>query len=338
MRMENANSEVRIEKLITLNSAFVRILHSPFTAEGRKSRERHSAGFQPCRVPDGSASSYHRPVDKLLIVTADDVGLHPAMTAGAIRCHGEGIVTACSVVANGLAFDDAVEQLRSAPALSVGVHLALVEERPVSRSSDIPSLVDDAGRLHRSFRSFVPRYLAGWIRMVDLERELRAQIEKLLGAGLRLDHANGHQHLHQLPGIFDLLVRLCGEYGIGYVRIVDDGPHLRPLHAVRDGSIAVLSALGRRARRRAGELRTNDRTIGVAEAGHLSRARLARLLDRVAGVTELVCHPATSPAAGHDWGYDWQGELDALCGPEAAGAIAQRNIRVTSPGRLLARG
>ena len=62
-----------------------------------------------------------------LIVTADDVGLHPGMTAGAIRAHRDGIVTACSLVANGVAFYDAVERLREVPSLEVGVHLTLVE-------------------------------------------------------------------------------------------------------------------------------------------------------------------------------------------------------------------
>ena len=68
---------------------------------------------------------------KQLIVTADDVGLHRGMTEGTIRAHSEGIVTACSVVANGAAFEHAVERLRDMPALAVGVHLSLVEERPV---------------------------------------------------------------------------------------------------------------------------------------------------------------------------------------------------------------
>ena len=69
---------------------------------------------------------------KRLIVTADDVGLHRGMTEGAIRAHREGIVTACSVVANGVAFDDAVARLRDVPALEVGVHLTLVEERSLT--------------------------------------------------------------------------------------------------------------------------------------------------------------------------------------------------------------
>src|SRR5437763_15186907 len=111
-----------------------------------------------------------------LIVTADDVGLHRGMTEGAIRAHREGIVTACSVVANGRAFDDAVARLRETPSLEVGVHLALVEERALTTGAAMP-------RSYARFLLTPPR--------VDIEAELRPQIEEVLGAGLRVTHLNG---------------------------------------------------------------------------------------------------------------------------------------------------
>src|SRR3954452_25089097 len=101
--------------------------------------------------------------DRRLIVTADDVGLHPGMTAGAIRAHREGIVTACSVVANGAAFDNAVTQLRDVPSLEVGVHLALVEERTLTGIT-----------FPKSYRSFV----FGRKDYAAIERELRALIDR----------------------------------------------------------------------------------------------------------------------------------------------------------------
>src|SRR5690348_7172023 len=168
---------------------------------------------------------------KRLIVTADDVGLDPGMTAGAIRAHREGIVTACSIVANGRAFDDAVARLRDAPSLEVGVHLALVEERALTTGAPMP-------------RNYV-RFVLG--RRGDVEPELRAQIEKVLATGLRVTHVNGHQHLHQLPRVARVVAKLAREYGIGYVRIVNDrGGRGRRL------SMAVLSSLSRAQRRISG--------------------------------------------------------------------------------------
>src|SRR5687768_4367037 len=110
-----------------------------------------------------------------LIVTADDVGLHPGMTEGAIRAHREGIVTACSVVANGAAFEDAVSRLREVPSLEVGVHLALVEERPLT-----------VLRFPKKYTSFVPLYLSRVISLAAIESELRAQIERVVTSGLRV--------------------------------------------------------------------------------------------------------------------------------------------------------
>ena len=274
-----------------------------------------------------------------LIVTADDVGLTPGMTAGAIRAHREGIVTACSVVANGAAFDDAIERLRETPALEVGVHLALVEERPLT-----------AMRFPKKYTSFVPLYLARVISIGAIERELRAQIEKVLATGLTVTHLNGHQHLHLLPRIFALVTRLASEYLIDYVRIVDEGTPAsspaeratsrrpaagRRLFSRRDGgaprraSIAALSMLGRRARKPG---LTNDHTIGVGNAGHLDD--VVRLLDHVRGVTELVTHPGLGVTGYESWGYEWDAETRALCDPKLREELAARGIELVAPSQL----
>src|SRR2546421_10189636 len=160
---------------------------------------------------------------KRLIVTADDVGLDRGMTEGAIRAQREGIVTACSVVANGREFDDAVARLRDVPSLEVGVHLALVEERALTTGRAMP----------RNYARFL------FARRTDVEPELRAQIEKVLASGLRVTHLNGHQHLHQLPRVGRVVARLAREYGIGYVRVVNDrGGRARRV------SMAALNSVG----------------------------------------------------------------------------------------------
>jgi chitin disaccharide deacetylase len=266
---------------------------------------------------------------KSLIVTADDLGLHPGTTDGALRAHRQGIVTACSVVANGSAFRDAAERLRDTPSIAVGVHLTLVEEKPLA--GDAHSLVGGDGRFFRSYAAFLPRYLAHAIGMNDVERELRAQIETMLGAGLRVTHANGHQHLHLLPRIFEIVQRLAAEYRIGYVRVVDD--HGGTASLSRRVAVEGLNALGRRARRRSA-LRTNDRTVGVAEAGHLKAESLVRLVALVDGLTELVVHPGIDDralAAAYGWRYEWDAETDALCDPRVRAAVKQHAISLVSP-------
>ena len=215
-----------------------------------------------------------------LIVTADDVGLHPGMTAGAIHGHQHGIVTACTVLATGPAFDDAIARLKDVPSLEVGVHLDV---------------------------------RAG---------SLRKQIERVLATGLRVTHFDGHQHLHLFPGVFRIVARLAKEYGVPYVRIVDDrGSRSRWL------SMRILSFLGRSARGRF----TNDHTIGVADAGHLTN--IVPLLDHVEGVTELVSHPGIG-VSGFGWGYEWDAELRALCDPRLRDELRARGIQLIAPSDL----
>jgi chitin disaccharide deacetylase len=245
------------------------------------------------------------PVSRRLIVTADDVGLDRGMTAGAIRAHRDGIVTACSVVANGREFDDAVARLRDVPSLEVGVHLALVEERALTTGAPMP-------------RNYV-RFVLG--RRGDMEPELRAQIEKVLATGLPVTHLNGHQHLHMLPRIRRVVERLAKEYGIGYVRVVNDrGGKSRRL------SMAVLNRVAAAAPGRW--------TIGVAEAGHLTASRIVELLDHVEDVTELVTHPGIGVTGYAHWGYAWGEETRALCDPAVRDAIAARGIQVVGPAQV----
>ncbi|HYU35456.1 MAG TPA: ChbG/HpnK family deacetylase [Thermoanaerobaculia bacterium] len=273
---------------------------------------------------------------KRLVVTADDAGLHPGMTAGVLAAHDAGIVTATSVSANGRAFDDAVARLRERPGLDVGVHLTLVGERPLSPPEEVPSLLGGDGRLLPAWPVFARRWLLGRIRPDETEAELRRQIERLLATGLPVVHLNAHQHLHVLPGLFERVLRLAVEHRIPWVRIPTE-----PVAALspRALQITLLNALGRRARRRLGPSgpRSAGRTIGVLTAGHLTIEALGRSLDQAGEITELVCHPGVGEAelaGAYDWGYAWDAETAALCDPRVPDLLSKRKIELTSFSRL----
>jgi predicted glycoside hydrolase/deacetylase ChbG (UPF0249 family) len=238
-----------------------------------------------------------------LIVTADDVGLDRGMTAGAIEAHRRGIVTACSIVANGREFDDAVVRLRDCPNLEVGVHLTLVEERALTTGE----------AMAKNWRRFL------FSRHGDIEGELRLQIERVLVSGLRITHVNGHQHLHQWPRISRIVQRLAAEYGVRYVRVVNDRGAKK-----RRVLMTALNMLGDRGRS----------TIGVGDAGHLTAERIVALLDHVTDVTELVTHPGLNVAGYAHWKYDWDGETRALCDPAVRAALEARGIELTTPSRV----
>jgi len=279
---------------------------------------------------------------KRLVVTADDAGLHPGMTAGALAAHDTGIVTAVSVSSNGRAFEDAVARLRERPGLDVGIHLTLVGEAPLSPPREVRSLLGRDGRLLPGWPIFARRWLLGRVRPDHVEAELRRQIERLLATGLPIIHANAHQHLHVLPGLFEIVLRLAEEHRIPWIRIPAEPAAALPV-SPRALQIFLLNALGRSARRRLHPegTRAAGRTIGVLTAGHLTVEALGRAIDQIGGqtgsqageVSELVCHPGLGDAAlaaEYPWRYAWDAETAALCDPRVPDLLRDRGIELVS--------
>jgi chitin disaccharide deacetylase len=75
-------------------------------------------------------------MQRFLIVTADDFGLHEAVNEAIERASREGILTAASLMVGAPAADDAIRRARELPRLRVGLHLVLADGRAVlSRGS-----------------------------------------------------------------------------------------------------------------------------------------------------------------------------------------------------------
>jgi predicted glycoside hydrolase/deacetylase ChbG (UPF0249 family) len=251
---------------------------------------------------------------KRLVVTADDFGLTRGVTDGIVEAHRNGIVTRTSMIAAGRAFDYAVEQAHANPTLGLGLHFTLVEEQAVS---------DPKVRLPDSYAGVV----LGRIPPTFIEAELRAQIRKCTGAGLKLTHIDSHQHVHALPSILRIVLRVAEENGIRRIRLPLDSPSFG--HLAKAG-LCLLARYD--AFRHPGRF-VCDRMVGLVESGSLNEAALLRILDSVrAGTTELVCHPGREDAACRDnyahWGYHWENELAALISPKVRERLRTNGIEL----------
>jgi len=279
-----------------------------------------------------------RPSTRRLIVNADDLGLSQAINGAIARAHIHGVLSSASLVANGLAFEDAVSVSRANPKLDVGVHLTLVEERPLLSASEIPSLVDSEGRFHDNARRFVGRFLSGRIRLREVRKELEAQLSRIRDSGIRPTHLDGHQHLHVLPGLFPIVAELACRHSIPVVR----RPVERLIPRAMFGRVSpwrtaeqlVLGALAAQVTREAAEVRHPDAWIGFTFGGRLNRANLRWLLEHSvwSGTCELMCHPGLpDPEGPHArWGYDGPGELEALLDPRLPELLEELGIGLTS--------
>src|SRR5262249_48026924 len=132
----------------------------------------------------------HRSEDlvRSLIVNADDFGLADGVNLGILDAHFKGVVTSTTLLANGSAFDNAVMMLKSAPELGVGIHLNLTQGPPVSPASMIPTLLNCRKHLYLSPRSLWSAIKGHRVSLSELEMELRAQIRKVINAGISPTH------------------------------------------------------------------------------------------------------------------------------------------------------
>ena len=280
------------------------------------------------------------PGDKYLIVTGDDFGISHDVNLAILRAHREGIMTSASLMVNESGFEEAVQIARSAPTLAVGLHLALSSAHSTLPPEEISSLTDG----NRSFQSSPTRsglrYFFSQKAKLQLEREIRAQLEKLLSAGLALDHVNGHQHLHMHPVVFSILLGVREEYRIPAFRIVRDSLRLNlrldRAQMLKKGSYSfIFGALSHRCLRQIQGLPIThaDRVWGLLQDGNLHRDHLDGLIRQMpAGITEIYCHP--SVGSGAESGRCPDREFEGLIDPGVAKLVEERGIRLTTYGRL----
>src|SRR5947199_8765588 len=121
---------------------------------------------------------------KKLIVTADDFGLTEKVNQGIIEAHCRGIVTSTSLMANGGAFEHAVARARETPRLGIGAHLNLTQGPTVTPATVVRSLVKRDGAMGIGPIALGQKIGTGKVRVGEVALELRAQIEKILAAGI----------------------------------------------------------------------------------------------------------------------------------------------------------
>jgi hopanoid biosynthesis associated protein HpnK len=240
-----------------------------------------------------------------LIVNADDLGWTAGVNRGIAEAHRSGIVTSTSLLANGKAFDDGVNVSRALPAIGVGVHLNLSDGAPVCESRRVPSLVDEHGKLSGGPEQLLMKLARRNLKLGEVEREWEAQIEKIRGAGIAPTHLDGHKHVHMLPGLFPIALKLAKKHGISSIRISSEASSLRAALSGKSGrdagvklkqgiqarALKLLSGDARKLADKAG-IEAADYFCGIAQTGVLSRDGVLELLETLPeGTTELMCHP-----------------------------------------------
>ena len=264
-------------------------------------------------------------------MTADDFGQAVEVNAAVERAHVEGILTAASLMVAAPAAADAVARARRLPDLGVGLHLVLIEARPLLPRDRIPDLVDETGMFGSDMVWTGLRIALSAAIRRQLRAEIDAQFAAFADTGLPFDHVNAHKHFHVHPVIAGMVLDAVRRHGVRALRA--------PVEPGRPRGTGWLAApfarsLRRRARRRG--LRTADRVFGLADSGHMDADRIRGVIDMLPeGLNELYLHPATADDfSGHGPGYRHRAELDGLLDEGTRAAVAARGILLGSFARF----
>jgi predicted glycoside hydrolase/deacetylase ChbG (UPF0249 family) len=239
----------------------------------------------------------------LLVVNADDLGVSRGANLGTLRAHRDGIVTSASLAVTTPFYRHAIECVRACPDLGVGLHFTLTSGQPVSPPERVPLLIDRSGFFRWRFLPLLARLGVRAPRelLEQIDRELEAQLEKMIADGVQPDHIDGERHVHLLPGVFERVAAAARRHGVPFVRVGRDlgARFVRPAQAagliVRGGFLKwwLIGVLSRRARRRfGGGLRAAEQVASYLYTGRVDLL-LRDLLraDALPGVTEVMVHP-----------------------------------------------
>ncbi len=266
-----------------------------------------------------------------LIVSADDLGLSQGNIQTIFQSVDNGAITSVSILANGYAFDDAIQEYQARrEKLRIAVHLNLTEGKALLPHEEIPLITDIEGNFKYSPPKLWGLYLLSSQKdkkalRDQVMKEYRAQIEKVreaLGLTNEPIAVDGHQHAHMVPFVFTVIATLAPELHIHEVRIPDEPIYIAsvafsasgPQHIIATVLFSLLSFRMRRVAARAG-MRTNDSFIGLLFSGYVCKetaeAGLRAVVNRRSALTEILFHPGSCTGGelvqwkgNTEWHYD----------------------------------
>jgi hypothetical protein len=250
----------------------------------------------------------YEPDARLLIIHADDLGMAHSVNRATFEALEKGWITSASIMVPTPWFAEVARFARSHPAADLGIHLTLNSEwtdyrwGPVSSRDGVSSLLDEDG-----YFPLVEEPVVENGSPEEIERELRAQIDKAIEAGIRISHLDSHMAvLFRTEPLFAVLRRLSASYDI---------PMLIEREGSRGGDESEWAT--------ASEGALIDRVVSIGPGVAIADWPEAyeRLLEPLPpGVYQLIVHLAYSDDEmrgatwNHpDWGAAWrQADLDLV--------------------------
>jgi predicted glycoside hydrolase/deacetylase ChbG (UPF0249 family) len=272
-----------------------------------------------CAVRQATASKLPANSEQVdLVIRTDDAGMSHSVNMALERLIATGLPISVSVMFPTPWYQETVEILKRHPEVSVGIHLTLNSEwknyrwGPVLGRTAVPSLVDADGYF---FPSSADLYQNN-PDLREVEKELRAQIERARQSGLKIDYVDYHMGtVLRKPEFRDIAERLAKEFGLGMSQYFGETSHDPQYSAAPPAKIDSLLAMIDRLRPPVNLVVTH---VGIDDS------ELGALLDM----------NTSGPLP--DMSKTRQGEMNALTSQRFKDALKARNVRLLTYRQLIA--
>jgi chitin disaccharide deacetylase len=247
---------------------------------------------------------------KLLIIHADDLAVAHSQDAATFDALDRGPVTSSSIMVPCPWLTEVADYAKVHPDADLGLHLTLTSEwktyrwGPVESRQNVQSLLDPSGYLWND-----EAVAAQHIKPDEVEREIRAQVERAISLGIHPTHLDSHMGtLFTRPDLFGVYIKVAHEYKLPFLAV--RSPDARPamLSQLSDRDIVVDSVV------------IASSGSAPADWGKFYADAIKNLKP---GLTEMIVH------LGHD---DTEMEAVMVDHPDYGSAWRQRDYNVvTSP-------
>jgi predicted glycoside hydrolase/deacetylase ChbG (UPF0249 family) len=252
-----------------------------------------------------------------LIIRSDDAGMSHSVNMALQRLIETGLPVSVSVMFPTPWYQETVEILKRHPAVSVGIHLTLNSEwrnyrwGPVSGRSAVPTLVDADGYFFQSAEALYQNRPD----LREIEKELRAQIDRALRSGLKIDYVDYHMGTAvRYPEFREVTERLAREFGLGmsgyFGETMDSPQYWAPPRSKADSLVALINRL---------QTRFN---VVITHVG-IDDAELGALVDM------------NTDQPLPEMSKNRQGELEALTSSRFREALRARNVQLMTYRQLI---
>ena len=158
---------------------------------------------------------------KLVILHADDLGFAHSADAASFDALDKGAISSASIMIPTPWVTEVAAYAKTHPNADLGLHLTLTSEWETYRwgstapASEVPSLLDPDGTFPNEESIVAKR-----AKPAEVERELRAQIDRAIALGINPTHLDSHMgSLFTTPVLFATLIKVAHDYHLPFLAL-----------------------------------------------------------------------------------------------------------------------